>query len=128
MDQAPALGNRVFDDDVHEDAPVVFETRWAMSYLRGPLTRDQIRVLVEPQKLQRMQPPEAGTATLSSPSPAVAPSSGFRSVAQRPVVPPDVPQYFLSGDAKEATKIGAIISRSSAPPMRFVDPKAKVTC
>ena len=34
------LGNRVFlMNNVHEDDPVVFETRWALSYLRGPLTR-----------------------------------------------------------------------------------------
>ena len=33
-------GSRVFlMNNVHEDEPVVFETRWAMSYLRGPLTR-----------------------------------------------------------------------------------------
>ena len=38
------LGNRVFLlNNVHEDAPEVFETRWAMSYLRGPLTRTQIK-------------------------------------------------------------------------------------
>ena len=39
-----ALQQRVFlMNNVHEDAPVMFQTRWAMSYLRGPLTRDQIR-------------------------------------------------------------------------------------
>jgi TPR repeat protein len=31
--------------NVHEDAPVCFESRWALSYLRGPLSREQIRVL-----------------------------------------------------------------------------------
>lgn len=42
------LGNRVFMmNNVHEDQPVVFETRWAMSYLRGPLTRTQIQQLVQ---------------------------------------------------------------------------------
>ncbi|MGH7264827.1 MAG: ATP-binding protein, partial [Candidatus Rokuibacteriota bacterium] len=41
------LGNRVFLlNNVHEDAPEVFETRWVMSYLRGPLTRDQIKTLM----------------------------------------------------------------------------------
>ena len=30
--------------NVHEDAPEVFESRWAMSYLRGPLTRSQIKI------------------------------------------------------------------------------------
>ncbi len=38
-----ALGNQVFLlHDVHRDAPVLFHTRWALSYLAGPLTRDQL--------------------------------------------------------------------------------------
>jgi len=41
------LGSRKFlMNNVHENQPVVFETRWAMSYLRGPLTRKQIQKLV----------------------------------------------------------------------------------
>src|SRR5690606_13462620 len=37
------LGNRVFlMRNVHEDAPVLFRTRWALSYLRGPLTLQEI--------------------------------------------------------------------------------------
>ena len=45
MEQTLAgLGNRVFlMNNVHEDEPVVFESRWALSYLRGPLTRSQIK-------------------------------------------------------------------------------------
>ncbi|MCA9511420.1 MAG: ATP-binding protein, partial [Myxococcales bacterium] len=40
------LGSRVFVmNNVHDDGPVVFETRWAMSYLAGPLARDQIKRL-----------------------------------------------------------------------------------
>jgi len=43
-----SLENRVFLlHNVHEDAPVTFQTRWAMSYLRGPLTREQIRDLMK---------------------------------------------------------------------------------
>ncbi len=45
------LGNRVFlMNNVHEDAPVIFTTRWVMSYLRGPLTRQQIKQLMDPVK------------------------------------------------------------------------------
>ncbi len=41
-----SLRSRIFLlHNVHEDNAVVFQTRWAMSYLRGPLTRDQIRLL-----------------------------------------------------------------------------------
>ncbi len=51
------LTNRVFlMNDVHEDVPVVVESRWAMSYLRGPLTRDQIKVLMKDRR------PEIATA------------------------------------------------------------------
>ncbi len=40
------LKQRVFlMNNVHEDAPVLFQTRWAMSYLAGPMTRDKIREL-----------------------------------------------------------------------------------
>ena len=39
-----ALGKRVFLlHNVHEPAPAVFQTRWTLSYLRGPLSRDQIQ-------------------------------------------------------------------------------------
>ncbi|HHO55931.1 MAG TPA: ATP-binding protein, partial [Trueperaceae bacterium] len=42
-----ALGKRVFLlHNVHEDAPVIFQTRWAMSYLAGPLTREKIKRLM----------------------------------------------------------------------------------
>ena len=40
------LGKRVFLlRDAADDAPVLFETRWALSYLAGPLTQAQIRSL-----------------------------------------------------------------------------------
>jgi hypothetical protein len=50
MEQTLAgLGNRVFLlNNVHEDEPRVFQTRWAMSYLAGPLSRLQIKKLMDP--------------------------------------------------------------------------------
>lgn len=47
--------------DVHRKAPELFETRWAMSYLRGPMTRDELA------KLKKAAP--AGAA---APAPAAA--------------------------------------------------------
>jgi len=47
-----ALDKRVFlMHNIHEDAPVTFQTRWAMSYLRGPMTRPQIQQLMAGRKL-----------------------------------------------------------------------------
>jgi hypothetical protein len=84
------LGNRVFlMHNVHEDEPVTFQTRWAMSYLRGPLTRDQIR---------RLMGPAAGAARVASASSEaapVAPAVPGDAAAARPVLPPDVAQYFV---------------------------------
>ena len=37
-------------NNVHEEKPTIFETRWAMSYLRGPLTRNQIAQLTAQSK------------------------------------------------------------------------------
>ncbi len=51
------LGKRRFLlHNVHDKHPVVFETRWAMSYLRGPITRAEIERLVQ---LDRADPPSA---------------------------------------------------------------------
>lgn len=45
------LDSRVFlMNNVHEDGPVVFHVRWVMSYLRGPLTRRQIKTLMDPKR------------------------------------------------------------------------------
>ncbi len=36
--------------NVHEDQSVLIKTRWALSYLRGPLTRDHIKKLMQEKK------------------------------------------------------------------------------
>ena len=86
------LGNRVFLlNNVHEDAPEVFQTRWTLSYLRGPLTRTQIKQLMDPAKghasTARRQPSQ--DESLRSTNDAT------RTTASRPMLPPDVPQYFV---------------------------------
>ncbi len=52
MEQTLAgLGRRVFlMNNVHDDQPVIFQTRWTLSYLRGPLTRQQIQSLMASRK------------------------------------------------------------------------------
>ncbi|MBJ7327914.1 MAG: ATP-binding protein [Chthoniobacterales bacterium] len=58
-----SLGKRVFLlNSVHLPAPVMFQTRWTMSYLRGPLTRDQIRLLMDSAR-----PAKAATAMTAAP-------------------------------------------------------------
>ncbi len=46
-----SLSSRVFlMHNVHEAEPVLLHTRWAMSYLRGPLTRPQVKQLMLARK------------------------------------------------------------------------------
>jgi hypothetical protein len=93
-----SLANRVFlMHNVHEDEPVVFQTRWALSYLRGPLGRDQIRALMAPLKAAALAP--GAGASSSSPVPASPPAAPRPApsvqAAGRPVLPPAIEQYFV---------------------------------
>jgi hypothetical protein len=52
-----SLGNRVFLlHDIHRPAPVLFQTRWSLSFLRGPMTREQVGRLMGPVKEQAAAP------------------------------------------------------------------------
>ena len=100
-----ALGNRVFlMNNVHDDAPVVFETRWAMSYLRGPLTRQQIRQLTAGSREAQAPPtavPHASAAAAHAvggsvtPPPLPSDTDPAAGVTVRQVMPPQVSQVFL---------------------------------
>ena len=106
------LDSRVFlMHNVHEDEAVVFQTRWALSYLRGPLTRDQIATLMRERKGQSAESrsPASASAEEVQATPGVAPNAGAQS-ASRPVLPPGIDEVFLhAGDASTAGK--------SAPPV-----------
>ncbi|HBS29759.1 MAG TPA: ATP-binding protein [Phycisphaerales bacterium] len=88
------LGSRVFlMNNVHDDGPVVFETRWALSYLRGPMTRAELRLLASASahEAQKHAPDAERAPAPSAAPPARAPAASV----QRPVLPPEVPQFFL---------------------------------
>ena len=70
------LSNRIFlMNNVHDDAPTIFETRWAMSYLRGPLTRNQIKQIMDPIKKGKVNPSTVELKPEAKPEPTVAPVS-----------------------------------------------------
>jgi hypothetical protein len=68
-----ALSNRVFLlHDVHRGKPVLFKSRHALSYLRGPLTREHVALLMDPVKkgLERAtDKEEAARAEREAPAP-----------------------------------------------------------
>ncbi|MBL9017401.1 MAG: ATP-binding protein, partial [Myxococcales bacterium] len=78
------LTSRVFVlNNVHDDRPVVFQSRFAMSYLAGPLSRTQIQTLMAPAKQSATPPAPAPLA------PKPPPGS-----STRPIVPGDLPELF----------------------------------
>ncbi len=114
------LGKRVFLlHNVHDGAPVLFETRWVMSYMAGPMTLAQLRMLSKGEEKERAGVPvaagapaggEGGGAPAASSAGgndstlepnagetrgagAEAPRSGTSS---RPMLPPGIDQYFLA--------------------------------
>lgn len=92
-----SLGNRVFlMNNVHEDRPVVFQTRWVLSYLRGPLTRDQIALLMQSRRQTAPAPVAAPVSPPEAPPPIVLrPSPTVSSAGTRPLLPPGVTESFL---------------------------------
>jgi hypothetical protein len=119
MEQTLAgLGNRIFlMNNVHEDEPVVFETRWCLSYLRGPLTRTQIKQLMDPVRRET-------SGTKSSASNA----SRFTLHASRPMLPPDVPQHFvpLRGSKPEGSELVYAPMLLGSSQIRFSDSKSGI--
>jgi hypothetical protein len=116
------LGQRIFlMNNVHEDEPVVFQTRWAMSYLRGPMTGQQIKALMDPmRKGAEKRAPRKGAAR---------PAAGrAEAEAEAPSVSPEIAQYFaplIAGAAGE----GALLYRPhlvGVARVNYSDPKTKV--
>lgn len=126
---------------VHEDEPALFECRWAMSYLRGPLSRAQIKALIDPLRpgataaaAAAAQPPPAVPAPPPPAQPPAAASgiglgAGLAAAAGgRPVMPAGVPQYFAPLQANPRTGQRLVyeprlLGHGQA---RFADAKARI--
>ena len=95
-----SLSKRVFlYHNVHEKKPSIFATRWAMSYLAGPLTLTQVPAL---NALAGAQPYEAADKPAKTSAPIATPKSAKSEVAEK-TAESGVRQYFLtdaSGDLK----------------------------
>jgi hypothetical protein len=77
--------------NVHDDAPLLLRTRWALSYLRGPLTIAEIARFVAAASTTSQ--PVAEAAARAAAPPRQGPAAGSPS---RPVVPAGLREYFLA--------------------------------
>jgi hypothetical protein len=74
--------------NVHDDAPVLFQSRWALSYLRGPLTLTEIQTLMSARRKS------AAESALAQAAPTTVAAAGAAS-SSRPTLPGDVSELFL---------------------------------
>jgi hypothetical protein len=83
------LGQRVFLlNNVHENGPVTFETRWVLSYLRGPMTREQIKTLTS----ERTAAAPVASVSAASTRPVVTETPPE---SKLPVIPPDTKAFYV---------------------------------
>ncbi|MHB1356305.1 MAG: helicase HerA domain-containing protein [Anaerolineae bacterium] len=116
-DTISSLAPRTFVlHSVYAPKPVLMRTRWAMSYLRGPLTRSQIQTLMAPFKASTTatsQTPGSTNAVSSAPTQvaSVVPQtpSGYSTV--RPQVNSRVSQFFMPVDITAASAMQGISTR-----------------
>ncbi len=119
--------------NVHDKGgPKVFSTRWAMSYLRGPLTRDEVRKLVPAEaRAWAGAAVAAGAAAAAGPAaaPAVAATPSAAAIssatstpggAAMPASPPGVVVRFLAPRALQPDRPqGAVSGARPGPPKRY---------
>ncbi len=108
------LQKRVFlFHSIYKSAPVTFGTRWALNYLAGPMTRDQIPLankLVGIENGKNFKPAGAETATPIEKSAASTSAIAAGDVTtSRPAVPGKIAEFFLpasTGFSEAAAKAG----------------------
>ena len=112
------LGKRMFlMNNVHEKQPVLFETRWTLSYLRGPLTRPEIRQITAARIAEAASPSDSGSQKTAGAT------SSATAQAEAPVLPPEIAQYFFPVRGAATTYEPVVIG---AARINFVDTKTGV--
>ncbi|MCW0220008.1 MAG: DUF87 domain-containing protein, partial [Prosthecobacter sp.] len=96
------LGNRVFlMNNVHEDGPVVFHVRWIMSYLSGPLARDQVKRLMDPLRPAKQAVASGEDDGFLPPGATAAPAADRNTI--KPRLPEGTAEYFLASEVSSDT-------------------------
>jgi hypothetical protein len=95
-----------------DNTPRLFTTRWAMSYLAGPLTRDQVGSLMEGRKGDAAAPDDPS----AEPAAAGQQSTPQATTTAAPDVADGVPVSFLDPAAAWAPGLGASATSTSYAP------------
>jgi hypothetical protein len=134
------LDNRIFlMNNTHEDGLEMFQTRWALSYLRGPLVKDQIKQLmthmkkskdffVTKTKLEDLDQPIVSKNDLNNDHPKIK-SKTKNEIKEQPILSPGITQYFIPISFLGAKKPNEFIYKPvilGAVSLNFTDTKLAV--
>ncbi len=110
---------------VHDDEETVFQSRWTMAYLRGPLLREEIRrltqgVAAKPGAVSPQSPGFTGSTPVTG---RETPAGGAR-----PLLPPGIREVFLS--PRHAVPLDGVVHYRPAilgrGRVRFAKPAARI--
>jgi hypothetical protein len=116
---------------VHDDEETVFQSRWTMAYLRGPLLREEIRRLTQTAALQT-----AAVVPGEPPAPAVPGVGSYKNAGReagagggaRPLLPPGIREVFLA--PRHAVPLDGVVHYKPAilgrGRVRFAKPAARI--
>ncbi len=90
-----------------EPEPTLFTTRWALSYLRGPLTREQIGSLMASQTPETPAAPASAVASTAESTTAPSPDLAADETPVMPKIADGVPVRYLDPSAPWAAQAGA---------------------
>lgn len=121
------LRQRVFLlSNAHDDHPIVFQTRWALSYLAGPMTREQIRTLMR-DRVAATATRGGGLAASLANAPSIT-AAGVSNSTRRPLLPDTIEQRFVPV-SRSVPRDAAIEYRPAlvgAAKLHYVDSKSSV--
>jgi len=106
-------GREFFLKNVHSDETVKFSTRWVLSYLKGPITKDDIRVLMRDKKSNLSKPKELDAGVVKN-----------TTKTQKPILSQDIKEYFLVTDLNSASTFYPYIYASAK--VRFFNQKRSI--
>ncbi len=142
------LGKRAFLlHDIHRGRPQVMQTRFCMSYLRGPLSREELKRLAAQSAPAAPAAPAVPTAAdvprtsvlgpgpgpasapapapapATAPAPAPAPADSPAVSGRPPLLPPEIPQFFAPAPGGSSRYLPHVFGSAS---IRFVDARSGV--
>jgi hypothetical protein len=111
--------------NVHDAAPVMLRTRWALSYLRGPLTSAEIsRLAGADATVAATAAPDTAAGTERRNAAGTPPVTVAAAAGNRPIVPAEVPEKFLAAAGNQGVeyepRVGARVR------VHFLDARASV--